>query len=183
MSQALRKLAAILGKSKTMCLFTNQMREKVGVMFGSPETTPGGKALKFYASVRIDIRRREQLKDNMGNVIGNHIRTKVVKNKVSPPFMEAEFDIIYGQGINWEGDLIAVGLARDVIQKKGAWLQFEGEMIGQGKEASRQALQDNPELAQKILATIQGETAEEAPAADEEAEPAEEAEAPEPTGE
>ena len=180
MSQALRKLAAILGKSKTMCLFTNQMREKVGVMFGSPETTPGGKALKFYASVRIDIRRRDQLKDNMGNVIGNHIRTKVVKNKVSPPFMEAEFDIIYGQGINWEGDLIAVGLARDVIQKKGAWLQFEGEMIGQGKEASRQALQDNPELAQKILAEITGEKAEEASAADEEAQPAEEAEAPAP---
>jgi len=183
MSQALRKLAAILGKSKTMCLFTNQMREKVGVMFGSPETTPGGKALKFYASVRIDIRRREQLKDNMGNVIGNHIRTKVVKNKVSPPFMEAEFDIIYGQGINWEGDLIAVALARDIIQKKGAWLQFEGEMIGQGKEASRQALQDNPELAQKILAEITGEKAEEAPAAEEEAEPAVEAEAPEPAKE
>ena len=170
MSQALRKLAAILGKSRTMCLFTNQMREKVGVMFGSPETTPGGKALKFYASVRIDIRRREQLKDNMGNVIGNHIRTKVVKNKVSPPFMEAEFDIIYGQGINWEGDLIAVGLAKGVIEKKGAWLQFDGEMIGQGKEASRQALQDNPELAQKILARIKGE-----PAAEEE--PAEETEA------
>ncbi len=183
MSQALRKLAAILGKSKTMCLFTNQMREKVGVMFGSPETTPGGKALKFYASVRIDIRRREQLKDNMGNVIGNHIRTKVVKNKVSPPFMEAEFDIIYGQGINWEGDLIAVGLAKEIIQKKGAWLQFEGEMIGQGKEASRQALQDNPELAQKILAEITGEKAEEAPAAEEEAEPAVEAEAPEPAKE
>ena len=183
MSQALRKLAAILGKSKTMCLFTNQMREKVGVMFGSPETTPGGKALKFYASVRIDIRRREQIKDNMGNVIGNHIRTKVVKNKVSPPFMEAEFDIIYGQGINWEGDLIAVALARDVIQKKGAWLQFEGEMIGQGKEASRQALQDNPELAQKILAEITGEKAEKAPAADDEAEPVGEAEAPEPAKE
>ena len=183
MSQALRKLAAILGKSKTMCLFTNQMREKVGVMFGSPETTPGGKALKFYASVRIDIRRREQLKDNMGNVIGNHIRTKVVKNKVSPPFMEAEFDIIYGQGINWEGDLIAVALAKDVIQKKGAWLQFEGEMIGQGKEASRQALQDNPELAQKILAEITGEKAEKAPAADDEAEPVGEAEAPEPAKE
>ena len=183
MSQALRKLAAILGKSKTMCLFTNQMREKVGVMFGSPETTPGGKALKFYASVRIDIRRREQLKDNMGNVIGNHIRTKVVKNKVSPPFMEAEFDIIYGQGINWEGDLIAVGLAKEIIQKKGAWLQFEGEMIGQGKEASRQALQDNPELAQKILAEITGEKAEKAPAADDEAEPVGEAEAPEPAKE
>ena len=177
MSQALRKLAAILGKSKTMCLFTNQMREKVGVMFGSPETTPGGKALKFYASVRIDIRRREQLKDNMGNVIGNHIRTKVVKNKVSPPFMEAEFDIIYGQGINWEGDLIAVGLAKEIIQKKGAWLQFEGEMIGQGKEASRKALQDEPALAQKILAKIKGETVEEPPAEEEPAEePAEEAE-------
>ena len=175
MSQALRKLAAILGKSKTMCLFTNQMREKVGVMFGSPETTPGGKALKFYASVRIDIRRREQIKDNMGNVIGNHIRTKVVKNKVSPPFMEAEFDIIYGQGINWEGDLIAVGLAREVIQKKGAWLQFDGEMIGQGKEASRQALQDNPELAQKILAEITGDKPKEAAKA-EAAEPAEQAE-------
>ena len=173
MSQALRKLAAILGKSDTMCLFTNQMREKVGVMFGSPETTPGGKALKFYASVRIDIRRREQIKDNMGNVIGNHIRTKVVKNKVSPPFMEAEFDIIYGQGINWEGDLIAVGLAKGVIEKKGAWLQFEGEMIGQGKEASRKALQDEPALAQKILAKIKGETVEEPPA---EEEPAEEAE-------
>ena len=170
MSQALRKLAAILGKSRTMCLFTNQMREKVGVMFGSPETTPGGKALKFYASVRIDIRRREQLKDNTGNVIGNHVRTKIVKNKVAPPFMEAEFDIIYGQGINWEGDLIAVGLAKGVIDKKGAWLQFDGEMIGQGKEASRQALQDNPELAQKILARIKGE-----PAAEEE--PAEETEA------
>jgi recombination protein RecA len=173
MSQALRKLAAILGKSKTMCLFTNQMREKVGVIFGSPETTPGGKALKFYASVRIDIRRREQIKDNKGNVIGNHIRTKVVKNKVSPPFMEAEFDIIYGQGINWEGDLIAVGLAKEIIVKKGAWLQFEGEMIGQGKEASRKALQDDPALAQKILAKIKGESAEE-PAAEEK--PAEEAE-------
>jgi len=161
MSQALRKLAAILGKSRTMCLFTNQMREKVGVMFGSPETTPGGKALKFYASVRIDIRRREQLKDNTGNVIGNHVRTKIVKNKVAPPFMEAEFDIIYGQGINWEGDLIAVGLAKGVIEKKGAWLQFDGEMIGQGKEASRQALQDNPELAEKILARIKGERADE----------------------
>jgi len=173
MSQALRKLAAILGKSNTMCLFTNQMREKVGVMFGSPETTPGGKALKFYASVRIDIRRREQLKDNMGNVIGNHVRTKVVKNKVAPPFLEAEFDIIYGQGINWEGDLIAVGLAKEIILKKGAWLQFEGEMIGQGKEASRKALQDEPALAQKILAKIKGESVEEPPVEEESAEEAE----------
>ena len=154
MSQALRKLTAILGKSKTMCLFTNQMREKVGVKFGSPETTPGGKALKFYSSVRIDIRRREQLKDNTGNVVGNHVRAKVVKNKVSPPFTEAEFDIMYGQGINWEGDLIAVGLARGVIQKKGAWLQYDGEMIGQGKEASRRALEENKELAARIHSEI-----------------------------
>ena len=177
MSQALRKLTAILGKSKTMCLFTNQMREKVGVMFGSPETTPGGKALKFYSSVRIDIRRREQLKDNTGNVIGNHVRAKVVKNKVSPPFTEAEFDIMYGQGINWEGDLIAVGLARGVIQKKGAWLQYDGEMIGQGKEASRRALEENKELAARIHSEItegKPEDAEEAdaPAKEETAKPA-----------
>jgi len=163
MSQALRKLAAILGKSKTMCLFTNQMREKVGVMFGSPETTTGGNALKFYSSVRLDIRRIGAVKDG-DEVVGNETRVKVVKNKVSPPFMEAEFDIIYGQGINWEGDLIAVALAKEIIVKKGAWLQFEGEMIGQGKEASRKALQDEPALAQKILAKIKGETVEEAPA-------------------
>ena len=159
MSQALRKLTAILGKSKTMCLFTNQMREKVGVMFGSPETTPGGKALKFYCSVRIDIRRREQLKDNTGKVIGNHVRAKVVKNKVSPPFTEAEFDIMYGLGINWEGDLIAVGLSREVIQKKGAWLQYDGEMIGQGKEAARRALEADKELAARIYTDITGESA------------------------
>ena len=177
MSQALRKLTAILGKSKTMCLFTNQMREKVGVMFGSPETTPGGKALKFYSSVRIDIRRREQLKDNTGNVVGNHVRAKVVKNKVSPPFTEAEFDIMYGQGINWEGDLIAVGLARGVIQKKGAWLQYDGEMIGQGKEASRRALEEDKELA----ARIHSEITDGKPESTEE--PAEEAAEPEATAE
>ena len=123
-------------------------------VFFSVETTPGGKALKFYSSVRIDIRRREQLKDNTGNVVGNHVRAKVVKNKVSPPFTEAEFDIMYGQGINWEGDLIAVGLARGVIQKKGAWLQYDGEMIGQGKEASRRALEENKELAARIHSEI-----------------------------
>ena len=179
MSQALRKLTAILGKSKTMCLFTNQMREKVGVMFGSPETTPGGKALKFYSSVRIDIRRREQLKDNTGNVVGNHVRAKVVKNKVSPPFTEAEFDIMYGQGINWEGDLIAVGLARGVIQKKGAWLQYDGEMIGQGKEASRRALEENKELA----ARIHSEITEGKPEFDEEADTPTAEETAEPTAE
>lgn len=156
MSQALRKLTAILGKSQTMCLFTNQMREKVGVMFGSPETTPGGKALKFYSSVRIDLRRREAIKDNTGNVIGNHVRAKVVKNKVSPPFKEAEFDILYGQGINLEGNIISVGLNKGVIQKKGAWLQFDGDLIGQGKEAARAALTEKPDLAQKILDAIHG---------------------------
>ena len=156
MSQALRKLTAILGKSQTMCLFTNQMREKVGVMFGSPETTPGGKALKFYSSVRIDLRRREAIKDNTGNVIGNHVRAKVVKNKVSPPFKEAEFDILYGRGINLEGNIISVGLNKGVIQKKGAWLQFDGDLIGQGKEAARAALTEKPDLAQKILDAIHG---------------------------
>jgi len=154
MSQALRKLTAILGKSKTMCLFTNQIREKVGVMFGSPETTPGGKALKFYASVRIDIRRKEILKDSTGNPIGNHVKTKIVKNKVAPPFQEAEFDIMYNQGINKEGSILEAGVAHGVVNKKGAWFQFDGDLIGQGKEAARRALSDSPDLAEKIKAAI-----------------------------
>src|SRR4026209_152014 len=126
MSQALRKLTAILAKAKTSCIFTNQMREKVGVMFGNPETTPGGKALKFYASVRIDIRRKDTLKDAAGSAIGNHVKVKVVKNKVAPPFTEAEFDIIYNHGINKEGCILDVGIASGVMDKKGAWLQFNG---------------------------------------------------------
>ena len=154
MSQALRKLTAILAKAKTTCVFTNQLREKVGVMFGNPETTPGGKALKFYASVRIDIRRRDTLKDAAGNPIGNCVKVKIVKNKVAPPFAEAEFEIIYNHGINKEGSIVDVGLNHGVVEKKGAWLQFNGELIGQGKEAARQALSDKPELARKIVEAI-----------------------------
>ncbi len=150
MSQALRKLTAILNKANTCCIFTNQLREKVGVMFGNPETTPGGKALKFYASVRIDIRRREVLKDSSGNVIGNNVKTKIVKNKVAPPFAEAEFSIMYNQGINREGSILEAGLAKDIVNKKGAWIQYKGEMIGQGKEAARQHLIDNPSVANEI---------------------------------
>jgi recombination protein RecA len=154
MSQALRKLTAILAKAKTTCIFTNQLREKVGVMFGSPETTPGGKALKFYASVRMDIRRKETIKDAAGLAIGNHVRVKIVKNKVAPPFAEAEFDIIFNHGINKEGSILEVGLENGVVEKKGAWLQFNGELIGQGKEAAQKALVEKPEIAKKIVEAI-----------------------------
>ncbi|MBX3744072.1 MAG: recombinase RecA [Verrucomicrobiae bacterium] len=154
MSQALRKLTAILSKARTTCLFTNQIREKVGVMFGNPETTPGGKALKFYASVRIDIRRKETLKDPSGAAIGNHVKTKIVKNKVAPPFAEAEFDILFNHGIDREGGVLDAGLEAGVIDKKGAWLQFAGELIGQGREAARKTLADKPDLARKITDTI-----------------------------
>src|SRR5215470_5254092 len=123
MSQALRKLTSILSKAKTTCVFTNQLREKVGVMFGNPETTPGGKALKFYASIRIDIRRKDTLKDAAGNAVGNHVKVKIVKNKVAPPFAEAEFDIVYNHGINKEGSILDVGIENGVVDKKGAWLQ------------------------------------------------------------
>jgi recombination protein RecA len=154
MSQALRKLTGILSKAKTTCVFTNQMREKVGVMFGNPETTPGGKALKFYASVRIDIRRKDAIKDNAGNVVGNRVKTKIVKNKVAPPFAEAEFEIYFNQGIHKTGSILDVGLDCGVVEKRGAWLQFNGELIGQGKEAARQALQDKPELSSQIVEAI-----------------------------
>jgi recombination protein RecA len=154
MSQALRKLTAILAKSKTACIFTNQLREKVGVMFGNPETTPGGKALKFYASVRIDIRRKDTLKDTAGNAIGNHVKVKIVKNKVAPPFAEAEFDILYNHGINKEGSVLDVGLEVGAVEKKGAWLQFNGELIGQGKDAAQKALAEKPELSVKIVEAI-----------------------------
>jgi recombination protein RecA len=154
MSQALRKLTAILAKAKTTCIFTNQMREKVGVMFGNPETTPGGKALKFYASVRIDIRRKETLKDAAGNAIGNHVKVKIVKNTVAPPFAEAEFDIIYNHGINKEGSILDVGIENGVVDKKGAWLQFNGDLIGQGKDAAQKALAEKPDLGEKIITAI-----------------------------
>jgi recombination protein RecA len=154
MSQALRKLTAVLAKAKTTCVFTNQIREKVGIMFGNPETTPGGKALKFYASVRIDIRRKDTIKDAAGTAVGNHVKVKVVKNKVAPPFAEAEFDILYNHGINKEGSLLDVGIDNGVVEKKGAWLQFSGELIGQGKEAAQKALLEKPELGRKILDAI-----------------------------
>ncbi|MEY2465659.1 MAG: recombination protein RecA, partial [Verrucomicrobiota bacterium] len=154
MSQALRKLTAILSKAKTTCIFTNQLREKVGVMFGSPETTSGGKALKFYASVRIDIRRKDTLKDAAGVAIGNHVKVKIVKNKVAPPFAEAEFDIIYNQGIDKEGSILDVGIECGAVEKKGAWLQFNGELIGQGKDAAKKALMEKPDLGKKITEAI-----------------------------
>ena len=154
MSQALRKLTAVLSKSKTTCIFTNQLREKVGVMFGNPETTPGGKALKFYASVRIDIRRKDAIKDAVGNTIGNHVKVKIVKNKVAPPFAEAEFDIIFNQGINKEGSVLDVGVEDGIVEKKGAWLQFSGELIGQGKDAAQKTLAEKPDLTKKIVQAI-----------------------------
>ncbi len=154
MSQALRKLTGVLNKAKTTCIFTNQIREKVGIMFGNPETTPGGKALKFYASVRIDIRRKDVIKDSAGAAIGNHVKTKIVKNKVAPPFAEAEFDIYFNQGIDRVGGILDAGVDQGVVDKKGAWLQFNGELIGQGRDAARQALTDKPELAQKIISQI-----------------------------
>jgi recombination protein RecA len=164
MSQALRKLTGVLAKAKTACIFTNQIREKVGVMFGNPETTPGGKALKFYASVRLDIRRRETLKDATGAAIGNQVKVKVVKNKVAPPFAEAEFEILYNHGINKEGSIIDVGIQEGVVEKKGAWLQFSGELIGQGKEAARQALMEKPDTTKKIIAAIIAKRSSPAPA-------------------
>jgi recombination protein RecA len=164
MSQALRKLTAILAKAKTTCVFTNQIREKVGVMFGNPETTPGGKALKFYASVRLDIRRKDTIKDAAGCAIGNHVKVKVVKNKVAPPFAEAEFDIYFNHGIHKEGSILDVGLECGAVEKKGAWLQFNGELIGQGKDAARLALMEKPELARKIEETIMEKRAAAAPA-------------------
>jgi recombination protein RecA len=146
MSQALRKITANLNKSKTTALFINQLREKIGVMFGSPETTPGGRALKFYSSVRLDVRRIENLKDGQ-EIVGSRVRAKVVKNKVAPPFRVAEFDIIYGKGISKEGSLIDVGVEEGFIKKSGAWFTYEGEQIGQGRENARQFLLDNPDVA------------------------------------
>ena len=149
MSQALRKLTANLNRSKTICVFINQLREKIGVMFGSPETTPGGRALKFYSSVRLDIRRIESIKDGV-EVVGNRTRVKVVKNKVAPPFRLAEFDIVYGKGISREGSLIDVGVDLDIVKKSGAWYTYEGEQLGQGRENAKAFLAENPELMVEI---------------------------------
>src|SRR6201747_1339150 len=149
MSQALRKLTGGLSNTNTTAIFINQLREKIGVMFGSPETTTGGKALKFYASVRLDVRRIETLKDG-AEAVGNRTRVKVVKNKVAPPFKQAEFDIVYGQGISREGSLIDVGVEQSIIKKSGAWYTYEGDQLGQGKENVRSFLRDNPDLADEI---------------------------------
>ncbi|MFI0899774.1 recombinase RecA [Streptomyces sp. NPDC020983] len=149
MSQALRKITSALNQSKTTAIFINQLREKIGVMFGSPETTTGGRALKFYASVRIDIRRIETLKDGT-EAVGNRTRCKVVKNKVAPPFKQAEFDILYGQGISREGGLIDMGVEHGFVRKSGAWYTYEGDQLGQGKENVRNFLKDNPDLADEI---------------------------------
>ncbi len=149
MSQALRKLAGVINKSKCVIVFINQLREKVGVMFGNPETTPGGRALKFYASVRLDIRRVESIKQD-GDVVGNRTRVKVVKNKVAPPFREAEFDIIYGKGISKEGNLLDIAVNLNIIEKSGSWFSYNGERIGQGRENVKAYLQENPEIANEL---------------------------------
>ncbi len=149
MSQALRKLTGALHNSKTTAIFINQLREKIGVMFGSPETTAGGKALKFYASVRLDVRRIETLKDGQ-EAVGNRVRVKVVKNKVSPPFRQAEMDLMFGSGISREGGLIDVGVEQGFVRKAGAWYTYEGDQLGQGKENARAFLRDNPDLADEL---------------------------------
>ena len=157
MSQALRKVTGRLHQTKTTAIFINQLREKIGVFFGSPETTTGGKALKFYASVRIDVRRIETLKE-AGNPVGNRTRVKIVKNKMAPPFKQAEFDILYGVGISREGGLIDMGVEEGIVKKSGAWFTYDGDQLGQGKENARRFLKDNPDLAneieQRILTTL-----------------------------
>jgi recombination protein RecA len=159
MSQALRKLAGTLNRTDTICLFTNQLREKIGVMFGSPETTPGGRALKFYSSVRLDIRRIETLKEGV-EAIGNRVRVKVVKNKVAPPFKQAEFDIIYGSGISWEGTVLEAGIDRKVVQKSGSYFSFDEERLGQGRQNAAAFLREHPDAAEKIVQRIQAELGE-----------------------
>ena len=153
MSQALRKLAGVLNKSKTAAIFINQLREKVGIMFGNPEVTPGGRALKFYASVRMEVRRTETLKTN-NEMIGNRTRVKVVKNKVAPPFKEAEFDIMYGEGISRESNVLDVAVNMDIVEKAGAWFSYSGNRIGQGRENVKQYLKENPEICDEIEAKI-----------------------------
>ncbi|MDR6566296.1 recombination protein RecA [Chitinophaga ginsengisegetis] len=153
MSQALRKLTATISKTNCCCIFINQLREKIGVMFGNPETTTGGNALKFYASVRLDIRRMSQIKDG-DEAIGNRVKVKVVKNKVAPPFRQAEFDIVYGQGISKTGEIIDMGVEYGVVQKSGSWFSYDTNKLGQGRDAVKQLLNDNPELAAEIEAKI-----------------------------
>jgi recombination protein RecA len=156
MSQALRKLAGTLNRTGTVAIFTNQLREKIGVMFGNPETTPGGRALKFYSSIRLDIRWIETLKEGV-EAIGNRTRVKVVKNKVAPPFKQCEFDIIYGDGISWEGSVLDVGLERKIVQKSGSYFSYGDERLGQGRQNATAFLREHPDVTQGILRTIQVE--------------------------
>jgi recombination protein RecA len=167
MSQALRKLAGNISKTGTICIFINQLREKIGVMFGSPETTPGGRALKFYSSVRLDIRRIESIKDGV-EIVGNRTRVKVVKNKVAPPFRQAEFDIMYGEGISREGSVLDLAVEHEIVKKSGAWYTYDGEQMGQGRENAKKFLKDNPEIMVEItdrVMTLLLPTAEEKQAA------------------
>ncbi|ASZ10450.1 recombinase RecA [Chitinophaga pendula] len=159
MSQALRKLTATIAKTNCCCIFINQLREKIGVMFGNPETTTGGNALKFYASVRLDIRRMTQIKDG-DEAVGNRVKVKIVKNKVAPPFRQAEFDIIFGYGISKTGELIDMGVEYGVIQKSGSWFSYEGNKLGQGRDAVKQLLTDNPEVATEVEVKIKAKIAE-----------------------
>ncbi len=159
MSQALRKLTATISKTNTICIFINQLREKIGVMFGNPETTTGGNALKFYASVRLDIRRQTQIKDG-DEAVGNHVKVKVVKNKVAPPFRAAEFDIIFGEGISKNGEIIDIGTEMGIVQKSGSWYSYNNDKLGQGREAVKQLLTDNPELAAELEKKIREKIAE-----------------------
>jgi len=154
MSQAMRRLTAVVSKTKCVCIFTNQIREKIGVMFGSPETTPGGRALKFFSSIRIDIRRKDQIKTPEGRVVGNRTKIKVVKNKVAPPFTEVEFDIMYDEGISANGSLLDLGLEHKILEKKGAWIAYEGNLVGQGRDAAKAALKEKPDVAERIKKAV-----------------------------
>jgi len=153
MSQALRKLTATINKTNTICIFINQLREKIGVMFGNPETTTGGNALKFYASVRLDIRRMTQIKDG-DHAVGNHVKVKVVKNKVAPPFRQAEFDLVFGEGISKVGEIVDMGVELGIVQKSGSWFSYETNKLGQGRDSVKELMKDNPELANEIEAKI-----------------------------
>lgn len=156
MSQAMRRLTAAINRTSCLCVFTNQIREKIGVMFGSPETTPGGRALKFFASVRLDIRRIGQIKEPSGKVTGNRTRVKVVKNKVAPPFTECEFDIMYNEGISRTGSILDLGVENKILEKKGAWIAYKGQLIGQGREAAKEYLSKNPAVMDEIYKEILG---------------------------
>ena len=158
MSQALRKLAGALNKTKTVLIFINQLREKIGIMFGNPETTTGGRALKFYASVRMDIRKIENIKQD-GEVKGNRVRVKVIKNKVAPPFREAEFDVVYGQGISKEGNILDMAVNLDIIEKAGSWFSYNGERIGQGRENVKKYLKENPEILEEVEEKVRADFA------------------------